>query len=84
MAYATRAAAERVGFGDAIKEAGGYLFIDTCPTNSMLVQAKRIVTAGFKQAHYARGMIGAELIIDNADACIEAALTGRWTDGGTD
>jgi len=84
MAYATRAAAERVGFAEAIKDAGGYLFIDTCPTNSMLVQAKRIVTAGFKQAHYARGMIGAELIIDNTDACIEAALTGRWTDGGTD
>ena len=83
MAYATRAAAERVGFADAIKEAGGYVFVDTCPTNSMLVQAKRIVTAGFKQAHYARGMIGAEVIIDNTDACLDAALTGRWTDGGT-
>jgi predicted aconitase len=84
MAYATRAAAERVGFADAIKEAGGYLFVDTCPTNSMIVDAKRIVTAGFKQAHYARGMIGAEVIVDNTEACLNAALTGRWTDGGTD
>jgi len=83
MAYATRAAAERVGFADAIREAGGYLFVDTCPTNSMLVDAKRIVTAGFKQAHYARGLIGAEVIVDNTEACLNAALTGRWTDGGT-
>ena len=64
-----------------ITEAGGYMFCDTCPTNSMRLDAKRIVTSGFKQAHYARGMIGAEVIVDNVDGCLAAAIAGRWTDG---
>ncbi len=77
-AYATRANAERLGYARWITDAGGYLFCDTCPTNSMRVDARRIVTAGFKQAHYARGMIGAEVIVDNVRACLDAALTGKW------
>ena len=80
MAYTTRCAAERVGYAATIREAGGYVFCDSCPTNSMLVQAKRIVTPGFKQAHYARGLIGAEVIVDSPPGCLQAALTGRWTD----
>ena len=84
MAYATRCAAERLGFAQAIRDAGGYLFVDTCPTNSMRVDATRIVTAGFKQAHYARGMIGAEVIVDSTSRCVEAALSGRWIDGRND
>lgn len=79
MAHANKAAAERLGYAAAILQAGGYLFCDSCPTNSMRVKAKRIVTAGFKQAHYARGMIGAEVIVDSLQGCLEAALTGRWT-----
>jgi hypothetical protein len=84
MAYATRASADRMGYARLITEAGGYLFIDTCPTNSMRVKAKRIVTAGFKQAHYARGLIGAEVIVDNLWGCLDAALTGRWHDARRD
>ena len=76
-AYATRANAERLGFAKMIQEAGGYIFCDTCPTNSMRVKAKRIVTPGFKQAHYARNMIKAEVIVDNVKSCLDAALTGR-------
>jgi predicted aconitase len=79
-AYATRASAERSGYARIIAEAGGYLFVDTCPTNSMRLKARRLVTAGFKQAHYARGMIGVEVIVDNVKGCLDAALTGRWTD----
>jgi predicted aconitase len=82
MAQATRASAQRLGYGDMITEAGGYLFIDTCPTNSMRVQARRIVTNGFKQAHYAKNMIDAEVIIDHLDGCLRAAVTGRWSDAG--
>ncbi len=81
MAYATRANAQRMGYDKMITEAGGYLFCDTCPTNSMRVDARRIVTAGFKQAHYARGMIGAEVIVDDVWGCLGAALTGKWTSG---
>jgi predicted aconitase len=79
-AYATRSLAERLGYAAMITQAGGYLFCDSCPTNSMRVQAKRIVTSGFKQAHYARGMIGSEVIVANSQDCLHAALTGRFTD----
>jgi predicted aconitase len=82
MAHATRASADRLGYGAMITNAGGYLFIDTCPTNSMRVKAKRIVTNGFKQAHYAKNMIGAEVTIDHLDGCLRAAMTGRWIDAG--
>ena len=64
-----------------IRDAGGCLFCDTCPTNSMRVEAKRIVTSGFKQAHYARNMIKAEVIVGHVEACLDAALTGRWSNG---
>jgi hypothetical protein len=79
-AYATRANAERLGFAKLIYDAGGYLFCDTCPTNSMRLKAERIVTAGFKQAYYARNMIGAQVMVDNVEGCLNAALTGRWSD----
>ncbi|MHC4176543.1 MAG: aconitase X catalytic domain-containing protein [Planctomycetota bacterium] len=79
-AYSTRAAAQRLGHAQDISQAGGYLFCDSCPPTSMRVQARRIVTAGFKQAHYARGMIGAEVIVDRWQRCLDAALTGRWSD----
>lgn len=78
-AYATRANAQRLGYAKMIRDAGGYLFCDTCPTNSMRLRAERIVTPGFKQAHYARNMIKAEVIVDHVKACLEAALTGRWS-----
>jgi len=81
-AYATRANAERLGYAKMISDAGGYLFCDTCPTNSMRLKANRIVTAGFKQAHYARNMIKAEVIVDTVKACLDAGLTGRWSNGG--
>ncbi|MHC4401923.1 MAG: aconitase X [Planctomycetota bacterium] len=77
-AYATRANAERMSYARMIADAGGYLFCDTCPTNSMRVDARRIVTPGFKQAHYARGMIGAEVIVDDLRGCLDAALAGKW------
>jgi len=47
----------------------------------MRLDAKRIVMSGFKQAHYARNMIKAEVIIDHPKACLDAALTGRWSHG---
>jgi predicted aconitase len=78
MAFATRANAQRLGLAEIISGAGGYLFCDTCPTNSMLVDAKRIVTLSFKQAHYARNTIGAEVIVDRIEGCLAAAVTGKW------
>lgn len=76
-ARATKAQADFMGLTAIIEAAGGRILCDTCPTN-MRIPARRIVTHGFKQAHYSRGMIGAEVIIAKTDACIRAALSGRW------
>ena len=76
-ARATKASADAMGYTAAIEQAGGAILCDTCPTN-LRIPAKRIVTHGFKQAHYARGMLGAEVIVDDTAACIAAAVRGHW------
>jgi predicted aconitase len=78
VAHTTKLAARAMGYAAIIEAAGGTLLSDTCPTN-LRVPAARIVTPGFKQAHYARGMTGAEVIVADTPSCIEAAVSGRWT-----
>jgi predicted aconitase len=76
-ARGTKRNAEAMGYAATIEAAGGVILCDTCPTN-MRIPARRIVTSGFKQAHYARGMVGAETIVAPTSACIRAAVHGRW------
>jgi predicted aconitase len=76
-ARGTKRNAEAIGYAGEIEAAGGYILCDTCPTN-LRIPAQRIVTTGFKQAHYARGMVGAETIVAGVGACIRAAVAGRW------
>jgi len=72
-----RAYADQIGYTAIIEKAGARILCDTCPTN-MRMAAQRIVTNGFKQAHYARGMLGAEVIVAETSACVRAAIAGRW------
>jgi predicted aconitase len=76
-ARGTKANADAMGYTQTIEDAGGRILCDTCPTN-MRIPARRVVTHGFKQAHYARGMIGAEVMVARTEVCIRAALAGRW------
>ena len=76
-ARGTKAMADAMGYTRMIEEAGGRILCDTCPTN-MRMPARRIVTHGFKQAHYARGMVGAEVIVAETGPSVRAALAGRW------
>lgn len=76
-ARGTRGGADAMGYTKVIEDAGGRILCDTCPTN-MRMPARRIVTHGFKQAHYARGIVGAEVIVAETGPCIRAALAGRW------
>ena len=87
MAFAM---AERMGYDDMIKKAGGVLVCDTCPMLSFLrldSLAKRgisgpvfktMLTDSPKQAKYANHTMGCEIILDKVDACIEAAVKGKW------
>ena len=76
-ARGTKGSADAIGYTRIIEQAGGRILCDTCPTN-MRIASRRLVTDGFKQAHYARGMVGAEVIVAETGPCIRAALAGRW------
>lgn len=80
-ARVTRCAADDMGLTAVIETAGGRILCDTCPTN-MRIPSRRLVTDGFKQAHYARGMTGAEVIVADTEACLRAALAGKWMGDG--
>jgi predicted aconitase len=76
-ARGTKCNADAMGYVKIIEAAGGQFICDTCPTN-IRVTVNRIVTHGFKQAHYARGMLDAEVMVAKTEPCIHAAITGRW------
>jgi hypothetical protein len=87
MAFAM---AERMGYYDIIKKAGGVLICDTCPMLSFLrldALEKRgisgpafrtMLTDSPKQAKYAHTTMGCEIIVDSVGRCVEAAIRGKW------
>jgi predicted aconitase len=87
MAFAM---AERMGYHETIRKAGGVLVCDTCPMLSFLrldALAKRgmkgpyfqtMLTDSPKQAKYAHSTMGCEIIVDRVDRCVEAAVRGKW------
>lgn len=76
-ARGTKGNADAMGYTKVIEDAGGRILTETCPTN-MRIPYKRIITHGFKQAHYSRGMIECESIIAKTEPCVRAAVAGRW------
>jgi hypothetical protein len=87
MAFAM---AERMGYHEIIRKAGGTLVCDMCPMLSFLrldARAKRgkkgphfqtMLTDSPKQAKYAHGTMGCEIIVDRVDRCVKAAVVGKW------
>jgi predicted aconitase len=87
MAYAM---AERAGYHEIIRNAGGVLVCDTCPMLSFLrldALAKRgvsgpafrtMLTDSPKQAKYAHNPMGCDIIVDRVDRCLDAAVRGQW------
>lgn len=90
MAFAM---AERMGYLETIQKAGGVLVCDTCPMLSFLrldalskrgmagPYFKTMLTDSPKQAKYARDTMGCDIILDRIEACVEAAVRGRWEEG---
>ena len=87
MAFAM---AERMGYYDVIRKAGGVLICDTCPMLSFLrldalekrgisgPMFRTMLTDSPKQAKYAHTVIGCEIIVDRVGRCVEAAIGGKW------
>ncbi len=76
-ARGTKGNADAMGYTQIIEEAGGEILCDTCPTN-IRIPYKRIITHGFKQAHYSRGMLECESIIAKTELCVRSAIAGKW------
>ncbi|MEM2703724.1 MAG: aconitase X catalytic domain-containing protein [Candidatus Bathyarchaeia archaeon] len=80
---ATKAIAERMGYGDAIRSAGGMLIADTCPSGGPYAYLKEegvevVITNSIKAAYYAYGLFGMGTIFASTKDCVEAAVKGRW------
>lgn len=78
----TKAIAERSGYLDIIKKAGGKIVLDTCPILSPmqdLIKAnglKSMVTNSAKLAHYGPGQIAIPTYYGDLSKCLNAAING--------
>ncbi|HVT68637.1 MAG TPA: aconitase X catalytic domain-containing protein [Trebonia sp.] len=77
---AIRLMAERNGYGDRLRAAGGQLMSDTCPAMGRFVPdgARVIVTDSAKQAHYLPAIMGVQGWFGDTRECVDAAVSGRW------
>jgi len=77
---AIRLVAERSGYGDRLRAAGGQLMSDTCPAIGRFVPGgtRVIVTDSAKQAHYLPAIMGVQGWFGDTRECVDAAVTGRW------
>jgi predicted aconitase len=78
-----RLLAERSGYGDRLRAAGGVLMSDTCPAIGRFVPdgTRVIVTDSAKQAHYLPAIMDVQGWFGTTGECVDAAVTGRWAGG---
>lgn len=77
---AIRLLAERSGYAERLRRAGGLLMSDTCPAIGRFVPPGTRVVAcdSAKQAHYLPAIMGVQGWFGTTRDCVEAAVTGRW------
>jgi len=71
--------ARRMGYVEAIEQAGAKLMVGTCHNDCPLGAwgFRRLVTDSGKFAYYTPTTVGTECIFASTEGCIEAAITGR-------
>jgi len=86
----TRGQAQYSGYVEAIERAGALVVADTCPVESHMREstcrehglpvpnARAMVTNSTKMARYVGDLIGCRTVLADEDACIAAAVNGRW------
>ncbi|GAB4535937.1 MAG: aconitase X [Anaerolineae bacterium] len=80
MARQVRAEAERAGLVQALEELGGRVVADTCLVVAPVKELgfRRMATPSGKGAYYAPSHSGIAVHYGPLEACIDAALTGKW------
>ena len=73
--------ADRDGYTEIIRKAGGMLMTDTCSAMSRAAPAgtKVLATDSAKQTHYLPAILGVEAWFGSTEDCVNAAVTGRWS-----
>ena len=82
MAREVRAEAERAGLVAALEALGGRVVADTCLVVAPMKDLgfRRIATPSGKGAYYAPSHSGLAVRYGPLEACVEAAVAGRWPD----
>ena len=77
---ALREIADRNGYTDIIRRAGGQVLSDTCPAISRLMPAgtKVVATDSAKQAHYLPALTGVQTWFGSVEDCVRAGISGKW------
>ncbi|MCG5219296.1 aconitase X catalytic domain-containing protein [Streptosporangium sp. KLBMP 9127] len=77
---ALRSVADRNGYTEIIRKAGGRILTDSCPAMSKSApEGTRVfATDSAKQAHYLPAILGIEAWFGTLEDCIDAAVTGTW------
>ncbi len=72
--------ADRIGYTDVIRAAGGHILTDTCSAIGQALPPGTKVAAldSAKQAHYLPAIMGIQAWFGSTADCIDAALTGHW------
>jgi predicted aconitase len=86
---AIKGIAEKIGYADVIKDAGGMIVCDCCGSSSHLRQTIRrryhlpvpavshMITDSVKQGKYVNDTIGCTTVVAKVEDCIEAAIAGK-------
>jgi predicted aconitase len=82
-ASAIKAAADRIGYTQIIRNAGAYLMTDTCPAIGKVKPpgAKVAATDAAKHAHYMPPQLKIDTWFGSTEQCIQAAVTGTFEGG---
>ncbi len=77
---ALRSVADRNGYTEIIRHAGGRVLTDSCPAMSKSAPdgTRVFATDSAKQAHYLPAILGIEAWFGTLEDCVDAAVTGTW------
>jgi predicted aconitase len=80
---AVKQQADRAGYTDIVRTAGGHVLTDTCSAIGQALPPGTKVAAldSAKQVHYLPAIMGIQAWFGSTADCIDAALTGRWNGG---
>jgi predicted aconitase len=83
MARGVRAEAETAGLVEALEALGGRVVADTCLVVAPVKELgfRRMATPSGKGAYYAPSHSGLGVSYGSLEACVEAAVSGRWNIG---